>query len=175
MDSKKAYFSSKITLKCKALSSTRSLNDDKNTPFTNSKVNPRKPSEDPFESMVRNSKSHQVLLPVLNKHRKYPSIPSFRSKDLPMTDRNMQNSLNLKNSEVSLPKIQNTNYLIQMKPKLKLIPFLNPEKNQEITTPSFANQPFQEFDSSAHKKSKKKLEAARSYKNFNEISFGGKD
>ena len=127
--------------------------------------------------MVMNGKSHPVLLPVINKHLKNPSIPTFRSKDLHLTERSTQKSMNSNKSELLLPKIMNPYFLIHLKPKINLHSYMILEKTKELDdleTPCFSRE--QDLKAEAPRVSKKVIKkkkvGLKSCKDFNEISFG---
>ncbi|OMJ67674.1 hypothetical protein SteCoe_35091 [Stentor coeruleus] len=55
--------------------------------------------------MIFKGKAHPLLPPVINKHRKSPSIPVMRSKELGFSDRPEIRSLRPVKSDFALPKI----------------------------------------------------------------------
>lgn len=177
MEANKFCLSTRTSLNSKLSKPFRryiSLNNDE---ITKSYHKPKKLSEDPFDSMVMNGKSHPVLLPVLNKHRKNPSIPTFRSKDLPLTERSTQKSMSTNKSEFLLPKILNPNYLIHMKPKVNISSYMILEKTKEpedLDTPCFSGDKDSKAEAPRVSKKviKKNNQGLKICKNFNEISFG---
>lgn len=96
-------------------------------------------SADPFENLKKTGKSNPTLRPILNKHRKVPSLvmPIHTESNISV-DQPCSKSLNLTKSENSLPKI----FKVQMQNKKcaskeSLPPLISQIDSRSIVTPYF--------------------------------------
>ncbi|OMJ70529.1 hypothetical protein SteCoe_31484 [Stentor coeruleus] len=100
---------------------------------------------DPFDNMKFTGKSNPSLRPIINKHRKTPSLTNFLEKEPQFPSKPYSKSLNSSQSDYFLPKIfqcplvknKNTN-------KVTLPPLLSSEntfsKARNVATPFFKPQ-----------------------------------
>lgn len=65
----------------------------------------RRNYSNPFDCMIFKGKAYPLLPPVINKHRKNPSIPVMRYKEIGFSDRPGTRSLRPVKSDFALPKI----------------------------------------------------------------------
>ena len=95
----------------------------------------------PFDSMIFNGKAKPLLPPIINKHRKSPSISAIKKLNCITNDRPSSRSINPSKSEFMLPKITRGFVCNNMKSKLNIPDSFNnllamlTMKN--IATPSF--------------------------------------
>lgn len=138
MDHKSTYLANRITLKFKPPKSLPKISPIYKDPLTESQLTERKNLINPFDSLIDNRKSNPALLPVLNRHRKQPSLPVIKTL---MTDRTSSDSLKVLRSEISLPKIFKQELVKVNRPKGALFRYLtiiDKPKDQDIVTPSFS-------------------------------------
>ena len=143
MDGKNTYLASRITIKSKPPKSLPKLSPVCNDPILRHKLTHRTNFINPFDSMIDNGKFNPILPPVLNKHRKTPSIPTSRSTNSLASDRIISNSLNIQRSEASLPKIFKQSMTKIFKSKGAIYRYLTVgeiTKEQNMGTPCFSNE-----------------------------------
>lgn len=132
--------------------------------------------------MIFSGKSRPVLPPILNKHRKSPSIQTIRSKDCSLQDKPPSRSLNPSKSEFLMPKIFKEPLCNKIRARLNIPQYHDNslKDNQDLTTPTFTNT-LVVNEKSRIKVNEKRINAksnvisnANLYKSSetNEISFG---
>ena len=95
----------------------------------------------PFDAMIFSGKSRPVLPPIINKHRKSPSIQTIRSKDCSLQDKPPSRSLNPSRSEFLMPKIFKEPLCNKLRTRLNIPQYHDNclKEIKDITTPSFSN------------------------------------
>lgn len=138
MDKKGTYLANRLSLKFKPPKGLPKISPVYIDPLRRSQFTERVNLVNPFDSLIDNRKSNPTLPPVLNKHRKQPSVPAIRTL---LTDRTSSDSLKVQRSEISLPKIFKQKIVKIQKPKGCLFRYLTVTENAkdlDNLTPSFS-------------------------------------
>ena len=95
----------------------------------------------PFDSMIFSGKATPLLPPIINKHRKTPSIPAMKKLNCISNDRPSSRSLNPCKSDFMLPKITRRFVCNSIKSKINIPDTFNnlltAHTMKNIATPSF--------------------------------------
>lgn len=92
--------------------------------------------------MIFNGKSNPLLPPVINKHKKNPSMAAVHFKESTITERPYSRSMNPAKSELALPKIFRANLLEKVRSRIEEEKHKSPDFNQTnkiMVTPCFNN------------------------------------